>query len=255
MICYNKLYFIKWGIKNGIYWPNNSQNSNEGISFLELFSLVKKNLVLILVVTVLFTACGAIYGNFVKKPVYSTTATAVIQVDNSSLSEYNAFVYAQYLVNSMAEFIVSDNVTKEVAKTYKNQTPTRKLPVVESENAVMYGYENKYNLAPVKDVDGNIISYVGDKSFTPLELNDFKRLKDYNIFFQINASTIVGKSGFKNKRLALKLIKEGLVDFISSDIHYNRNNFMKQSYDVINKKFGKDTACKLFKTNALFLIK
>jgi hypothetical protein len=30
---------------------------------------------------------------------------------------------------------------------------------------------------------------------------------------------------------------------------------MKQSYDVINKKFGKDTACKLFKTNALFLIK
>ena len=303
---------------------------------------------MILVVTVLFTARGAIYGKFVKKPVYSVTATAVIQVDNSSLSEYNAFVYAQYLVNSMAEFIVSDNVTKEVAKvlidekyeithtkienkivhysnkeqkeiseqnyqkmltskansvksgtkittkdesliikityskeeknentpdevlktvgliiektqevakTYKNQTPTRKLPVVESENAVMYAYENKYNLTPVKDADGNIISYVGDKSFTPLELNDFKRLKDYNIFFQINASTIVGKSGFKNKRLAFKLIKEGLIDFISSDIHYNRNNFMKQSYDVINKKFGKDTACELFKTNALLSIK
>ena len=231
---------------------NNSQNTNEGISFLELLSLVKKNLVLILVVTVLFTACGAIYGKFVKKPIYSATATAVIQVDNSSLSEYNAFVYAQYLVNSMSEFIISDNVTKEVAKelideqyeishtekensivhysnkeqkeiseqnyqkmitskanavksgtkittkdesliikityskeeenentpdevlktvgliiektqevakTYKNQTPTRKFPVAESENAIMYA-------------EGNIISYVGDKSFTALELND-----------------------------------------------------------------------------------
>lgn len=244
---------------------NNSQNTNEGISFLELLSLVKKNLVLILVVTVLFTACGAIYGKFVKKPVYSATATAVIQVDNSSLSEYNAFVYAQYLVNSMSEFIISDNVTKEVAKelideqyeishtekensivhysnkeqkeiteqnyqkmitskanavksgtkittkdesliikityskeeenentpgevlktvgliiektqevakTYKNQTPTRKFPVAESENAIMYAYEKKYNLTPVKDAEGNIISYVGDKSFTALELND-----------------------------------------------------------------------------------
>ena len=98
-----------------------------------------------------------------------------------------------------------------------------------------------------------IIAHVERYSY--LNINYFKRLKDKNIFFQINASTIVGKSGFKNKRLAFKLIKEGLVDFISSDIHYNRNNFMKQSYDVINKKFGKDTACKLFKTNALFLIK
>ena len=97
-----------------------------------------------------------------------------------------------------------------------------------------------------------IIAHVERYSY--LTINDFKRLKDNNIFFQINASTIVGKSGLKNKRLAFKLIKEGLVDFISSDIHYNRNNFMKQSYDVIYKKFGKDIACKLFKTNASFLI-
>ena len=64
----------------------------------------------------MFTAIGAIYGKFVKKPVYSATATAIIQVEDSKITEYNAFVYAQYLVNSVSEFIVSDSVTKEVAK-------------------------------------------------------------------------------------------------------------------------------------------
>lgn len=99
----------------------NHNANNEGISFVELFSLLKKNIILIAVVTWVFTIIGGVYGKFIKKPVYSATATAIIQVDNGNISgngmsEYNAFVYAQYLVNSMSEFIISDNVTKEVAK-------------------------------------------------------------------------------------------------------------------------------------------
>lgn len=96
----------------------NQSANNEGISFVELFSLLKRNIIFITIVTLVFTIIGAVYGRFIKKPVYSATATAVIQVNTSNAvtSEYNAFVYAQYLVNSMSEFIVSDNVTKEVAK-------------------------------------------------------------------------------------------------------------------------------------------
>lgn len=108
-----------------------------------------------------------------------------------------------------------------------------------------------YNLTRL----GYIVIIAHVERYSYLKLDDFKRLKDKNIFFQVNASTIVGKSGFKNKRLAFKLIKDGLIDFISSDIHYNRNNFLKQSYDVIYKKFGKEIANKLFQTNAEFLIK
>lgn len=108
-----------------------------------------------------------------------------------------------------------------------------------------------YNLTRL----GYIVIIAHVERYSYLKLDDFKRLKNKNIFFQVNASTIVGKSGFKNKRLAFKLIKDGLIDFISSDIHYNRNNFLKQSYDVIYKKFGKEIANKLFQTNAEFLIK
>ena len=108
-----------------------------------------------------------------------------------------------------------------------------------------------YNLTRL----GYIVIIAHVERYSYLKLDDYKRLKDKNIFFQVNASTIVGKSGFKNKRLAFKLIKDNLIDFISSDIHYNRNNFLKQSYDVIYKKFGKEIANKLFQTNAEFLIK
>ncbi len=100
---------------------NNNQNNsqelrNEGISFVELFNLVKKNIILIIIITFIATVIGGVYGAFIKKPVYSANATAVIQVDNKEIQEYNAFVYAQYLVNTMSEFIVSDSVIIEVGK-------------------------------------------------------------------------------------------------------------------------------------------
>lgn len=97
-----------------------------------------------------------------------------------------------------------------------------------------------------------IIAHV--ERYNYLSFDDIVNLKNKNIFIQINASTIVGKFGLKQKRKAFKLIKAGVVDFISSDIHFNRENYLKQAYDIVNKKFGSETCLKLFKHNAEFLI-
>ena len=69
---------------------NNNQNNsqelrNDGISFVELFNLLKKNILLIIVITFIATVIGGVYGAFIKKPVYSATSTAVIQVDNKEI--------------------------------------------------------------------------------------------------------------------------------------------------------------------------
>ena len=61
-------------------------------------------------------------------------------------------------------------------------------------------------------------------------------------------------SFFRVVQKAFKLIKAGVVDFISSDIHFNRENYLKQAYDIVNKKFGSEICLKLFKHNAEFLI-
>lgn len=97
-----------------------------------------------------------------------------------------------------------------------------------------------------------IIAHI--ERYNYLSVNDITNLKNKNVFIQINAATVMGKSGLKEKLKAFKLIKAGVVDFIASDIHYKRNNYLKKSYNIISKKFGKKVADKLFIENALFII-
>lgn len=97
-----------------------------------------------------------------------------------------------------------------------------------------------------------IIAHV--ERYEYLTFDDIVNLKSKNVYIQINASTIVGKFGLKQKRKAFKLIKAGAVDFIASDIHFNRTNYLKQAYDIINKKFGNVICDKLFNNNAKFII-
>jgi tyrosine-protein phosphatase YwqE len=52
-----------------------------------------------------------------------------------------------------------------------------------------------------------------------------------------------------------KLLKNGLVDFIASDAHFNRENHMKQAYSIICKKYGEKVAQDLFINNAKAIIK
>lgn len=79
-------------------------------------------------------------------------------------------------------------------------------------------------------------------------------IKSFGAKIQVNAETIVGARGVFEKRRILKYIKLGLVDYIASDIHFSRKNYMEKAYEIINKKFGPDVANDLFNNNALELI-
>ncbi len=93
-----------------------NETNNSGVSFSEIFSLIKKNLILILIVTFITTVIGFVYGKFIQKPTYSAKVSAMVQVNSDEMSEYNSFVYARYIAESIGEFIVSQSVTKEVAR-------------------------------------------------------------------------------------------------------------------------------------------
>ncbi|MBE5757162.1 MAG: hypothetical protein E7342_05100 [Clostridiales bacterium] len=76
------------------------------------------------------------------------------------------------------------------------------------------------------------------------------------VFIQVNASTVIGKGLFKENKITKWLLKNDLVDFVASDIHYNRDNNLKKAYDFVEKKYGKDRAERLFNLNAReFLLK
>lgn len=76
--------------------------------------------------------------------------------------------------------------------------------------------------------------------------HDYELIKKMGAYIQVNASSVTGSSGGQYKKLAFKLIKAGLVDFIASDIHTFRKNELLEAYQLVEKKFGNEVARHLF---------
>lgn len=95
-----------------------------------------------------------------------------------------------------------------------------------------------------------IVAHIGRYFYADIETA--REVKELGGLVQINASSICGS--FIYKRKALALIKAGLVDFVASDVHHNRKNYMLKAYKKVAKKFGQETADKLFTENAKAVI-
>ena len=79
---------------------------------------------------------------------------------------------------------------------------------------------------------------------------------DRGILLQVNSGSITGIYGAEAKRTAIRLIKEGWVQFVASDAHSDirRTPDMTDAAMVITKRFGLDMSEKLFALNALRII-
>lgn len=95
-----------------------------------------------------------------------------------------------------------------------------------------------------------IVAHLGRYFYADVETA--LEVKEIGGFIQLNATSLCG-SVFHRRR-AMKFIKEGLADFIASDVHYKRKNDMLKAYMLVCKKFGKETADKLFTENAKILL-
>lgn len=67
---------------------------------------------------------------------------------------------------------------------------------------------------------------------------------------QINAFSLVGEYGGEIKKLALKLLKNDLADYVAGDIHASRRYQMEAAAKIVKKKFGEERFERLFVTNA-----
>lgn len=84
------------------------------------------------------------------------------------------------------------------------------------------------------------------------EIETAREVKEIGGLVQINATSLC--DSFFYRRRAMKFIKEGLVDFVASDMHYKRRQDMQKAYKIVSKKFGVYIADKLFTENAKILL-
>lgn len=82
-------------------------------------------------------------------------------------------------------------------------------------------------------------------------LEKIQELKRQGAFIQINSGTLLGNSGMQKKKFCMELIKNGLADFVASDAHDPKRRVVNlgKSIRKISKKFGEETAEKIFVKN------
>lgn len=134
-----------------------------------------------------------------------------------------------------------------------------KICVPLSKNYILVEFdldESDYNIS---EALFNLIAY----GYVPIvahceRYKNIKTMEDYSIMkkmgalIQINAGSVMGSLGSKTTKFIVKLIKNDLVDFIASDVHEFRKNQLKEAYNYLVKKVGKQKTEKIFNNQILF---
>ena len=75
-------------------------------------------------------------------------------------------------------------------------------------------------------------------------------------YLQVNASSVVGKSGKEIQKFIFKLMKKKLISFVATDAHSDghRRPVLSEAYMLVKKKFKEEYADRLFYGNPLKII-
>lgn len=97
-----------------------------------------------------------------------------------------------------------------------------------------------------------IVAHV--ERFSYISEQDVMEIKELGGLIQVNASALFCSDFRTDKKRAKRLLKAGLVDFIASDIHSNRQNYMQKAYNYVKSKYGINYANAVFTQNAKKII-
>lgn len=88
------------------------------------------------------------------------------------------------------------------------------------------------------------------------EIKNVEKLVDAGVLIQINASTLAGNMGIGGRRKVVKLIKNDLVHFISTDCHSDgrRSPDLTECIKYLRKKIDEHTINTLLRDNAIKII-
>ena len=123
-----------------------------------------------------------------------------------------------------------DLINNETIKTFNNYM-FLELPF----NSKIYNLDKIiYNLQS----NGINVVLVHPERYTYLKLEDFQKLVDNDVLMQVNYESIVGKYGFKAKKMAKKLFVNNLVYLLGTDVHRD-STIMFKDFEKIKKKIVK----------------
>ena len=158
----------------------------------------------------------------VKKEGISIKLLLGAEIDYSNQLE--AYLKPEFSMNQSGVYMVDFGISSVPLDEIIYELSVKKIPIILA-HPERYFYSNFELLKKVKEVGG---------------------------MFQVSAANLLKGSPKKVNKLAKKLLKEDMIDFIGSDAHHSSNNLeaMELAYRYVVKKKGKQVANDLFYENA-----
>ena len=137
---------------------------------------------------------------------------------------------------------------------------------------IYLGCEFHANMQMSRMLDEGRVSTMADSGYVLVEFSgnavercdniwgDLELIRDLaqmGAYIQVNADSILGKSGFYTKRFCRKLMKGDLLHFVGSDCHDSRYRICRtgEAYRKVASKMGQEYADKIFIENPSSIVK
>ena len=146
-----------------------------------------------------------------------------------------------------------------VTKDIKAELKEKKVLTLNDTNYVLLEFDYNVNSEIPEIVYelsriGNIPIVAHVNRYNYLSLDDVIDIKRSHGLLQVNADDVLRNLGRFGKN-AKKLFNKGLIDFVASDIHADRENKMYEAGQIVKKKFGEDAYQVVFNEVAKKIIK
>ncbi len=80
-----------------------------------------------------------------------------------------------------------------------------------------------------------IIAHI-ERYFYFRDVKSVERVKASGALVQVNAESVASRAFPEERRFVKKLLKKKLVDFVASDVHVGRTNYMRKAFEIVAKK-------------------
>ncbi|MBQ7277378.1 MAG: hypothetical protein IJS58_09075 [Bacilli bacterium] len=122
----------------------NEMNEEKSLTLGEILFVVRKNILLILIITFVCTLAGSIYGLGFKEHSYTASTTTLVMVDvnktgTQTTTEYTNYMYSIQLINTVEDFITSNLVIDRAIENLKNDYPELTYKSVKNNLSVSNG--------------------------------------------------------------------------------------------------------------------
>lgn len=117
------------------------ENNKSGLTLNDFLLAFTKNILKVLVITIIFIIVGICYGIFIKKPVHSVTATVMTVSTNNEVGNYekDPLEEAFKIVTTIKEFMQDDVVILKTAEKIYNSEKKYGISVLELRKIIKDG--------------------------------------------------------------------------------------------------------------------